>query len=600
MLFLIGATGQRAEAAEVEFRFGQREVFLGQSLTIEIAVKDASSVGEVTLPTVDGLRLTRIPGENTIQQFSTVNGRTKQTVTRIVRVTVGTERAGRFVVPPIAVEADGETFRSEPTPVIVSTSETGDLLFADVAVDPPNPFVGQPTKLTLQVWVRPFRDPAKNVALNDGNMWSLIDIDGSSWGVFKQEINVLAQNGRRPIAREELRNDRTYFVYELTRTWIPSRPGAPDVGEIAIRLNWPTGIRIVENFFGNSEAQLAGTRPVKAVASFDAVQARELPSEGRPPSFSGGVGSFTVAARATPTNVTVGDPITLTFTVTTPGDPTALDVVQAPPFATLEALTTDFRIPTDPVAGTVKGRTKTFTQTLRPLSANVTAIPPISFGFFDIAAGTYRTVQSAAIPIQVAAAERLDLSQIVGATVTPSEPGKALTLVAGGLVANVPPNPALLRTERGTLGWLAVAALALPPLAVLVIGVRASLRARRLADPRRLRAERALATASAALRAESSADAALAAIVQYVGDRCGLRDGERTRAGVTAALAAHRVDPGLVERVDATLKRCESARYASAGSAAISRDDALELLADLERCRLQLIGGPGERDPAKP
>ena len=101
-----------------------------------------------------------------------------------------------------------------------------------------------------------------------------------------------------------------------------------------------------------------------------------LPEEGRPAGFSGWVGRFQVDASASPTEVSIGDPITLTLSVS---GSEYLDNVELPPLAKDPQLEKDFKIPEEMAAGVTRGDVKQFTQTLRPKSADVKAIPPIRF-----------------------------------------------------------------------------------------------------------------------------------------------------------------------------------------------------------------------------
>ena len=58
-------------------------------------------------------------------------------------------------------------------------------------------------------------------------------------------------------------------------------------------------------------------------------------------------------------------------------------------------------MPSEAASGTVEGRSKVFTQSIRALSETVREIPPIEFAFFNPAKGEYETVRSAPIAITV-------------------------------------------------------------------------------------------------------------------------------------------------------------------------------------------------------
>jgi hypothetical protein len=579
-------------AGEVQFRTPPREAYVGVPAVLQLEIRDASDVGIPVLPTVPGLSFSIGPGQHRATSVTIINGRTRQSTSETIAIEIVAEREGRYTVPVISIDVDGQTYRSEPFTLVAKPSETGDILFAEVVANPASPYVGQPTLITLRIWFKPYRDPSINLVLSGGDMWSLLDLERTEWGPFRNAITQLERRRQRPADRERMRGDASYVVFELQDTWTPSQPGAADFSSVEVRASWPTGARMVRDLLGRNQAQLTGARPLKSTATADSIIVRPLPEEDRPLAFSGAVGDFTVTATAKPTEVAVGDPITVVYTVKTQSrDPRALgalEVLQAPPFASLPELAKDFRIPSDQLGGTVREREKQFTQTFRPLHDGVTAIPPLPFAFFDPEADTYRVVTTEAIPITVRAAERLQLSQIVGGSVGDSANAQRTTVV-GGLRANMPPTQAMLATSGPTnassliASPLIASAVAIPPLACLGLLVLRRVQQAREADPLRRRARRAGAVARETLAADRSAAGILRAITGFIADRCGLAEGARTRPECIEALRTRNTDPAVIERVDRLLAACERARYAPAESTTADSAEADATLAALER-----------------
>ena len=575
-------------AGEVIFRSPPREAYVGVPAILQLEVRDASTVGTPALPTVPGLSLSIGPGQQRATSVTIINGKTRQSTSETIAIEIVAEREGRYTVPIISIEVDGQTYRSEPFTLVAKPSETGDILLAEVVANPASPYVGQPTLITLRIWFKPFRDPSINLQLSGGDMWSLIDLERTEWGPFRNAITQLERRRQRPADRERVRGDVSYVVFELQDTWTPTQPGAADFSGVEIRASWPTGARMVRDLLGRNQAQLTSARPVLAKATADSILVRALPDEGRPLAFSGAVGDFTVTAAAKPTEVAVGDPITVVYTVKAQSrDPRALgslEVLQAPPFASLPELAKDFRIPSDQLGGTVREREKLFTQTFRPLHDGVTEIPPLPFAFFDPEADTYRTVMTEAIPITVRAAERVQLSQIVGGALGDTSAGQR-TAVVGGLRANMPASPALLAARGAALAPSAAiaTAVALPPLACAGLLILRRVQQARDADPLRQRARRAGSVARATLAADRSAAGILQAITGFIGDRCGLAEGARTRTECIDALRSRNANASLIERVDRLLAECERARYKPGESAPANATEADATLSALDR-----------------
>lgn len=584
---------QRAAAEPVEIRWLARETSVGVALQLDIVVHSVAQVDDPILPTFEGGTLRLAGPRSTMRSTSIINGRVEESNTTTFPAQLIASAAGRLTVPPIKVAVDGQVVESAPSTIVVRERDASDdgvePLLVDIVSSPESPLVGQPTTMTLRIWVRPFRDPTMNLRLDEQSMWQLIDLDRSSFGRFKQVLEAMGRRNQRPRGESQLRGDNEYYVYSLPMEYRASRPGKPELGDIDIELNVPTGVRVDRDIFDRRSFRVTGVRPVQARASLDGVEIRPLPTEGQPELFNGAVGRFTVSASAKPTEVSVGDPITVTYTVVSqlPDDLAALEELQAPPFASIPSLTESFRIPADPPAGTVTNRRKVFTQTFRPQTDDVSEIPPIPFAFYDPVAGEYSVVASQPIPITVANAERLTMSQIVGATPQQADaPQKALTAVSGGLLANVQPSEALLADASVRLGPLVGAAVALPPLACATAAVVLLVRRRQAADPARRRAARAERVALEALGRAPTAETVLAALTGYVADRCGLADGARTRADAVRALRDGGAPDELVAKADALLARCERERYAPSASGDVNGSDVRDLIRRLERIRL--------------
>jgi hypothetical protein len=587
-----------AFGGDAVFRTPPREGYVGVPSTLRVEIRDAADFEPPVFPEVDGLTFALGQSQHKQTSVTIINGRKSESVTQSLEIEITPAREGRFAVPAIALTIDGKEFKSAPFTLVVKPSDATGILIAEITADPPNPYVGQPTKLTLRIFFKPYRDPSVNVALDGGNMWSLIDAERSEWGPFRSALIKLEQRRQRPADRERVRDDTTYAVFEIDDIWTPTQAGSPEFDNVEILASWPTGVQIVKDFFGQNTAQLTGTRPVRAHATATGITVRPLPEAERPASFAGAVGDFTVSATARPTEVSVGDPITVVFTVKSADREArslgSLETLQAPPFAQLPVLAKSFRIPSDQLGGTVRDREKTFTQTFRPLTDGLTEIPPIPFGFFDPEAGTYREVFTEAIPITVRTAERMTLSEIIGATPAPQgRERSALTAVAGGLLANVPPNPSLLGSATATIGPAVYGTLALPPFLCAVLLVMRRLQDHRDANPLRLRAGRASAVASKALAAArpgAEAEAILGAVTGFIADRCGLADGAKTRGDAVRALEAAGIDQEVVRRVDGLLGACERERYAPAGSSTLSLEEAKAIIRLLERAPLATGG----------
>ncbi|MEY3023718.1 MAG: hypothetical protein RJA16_544, partial [Planctomycetota bacterium] len=403
------AIATAAFAAEVEFRLSSREAWVGAAITLEVEVANASSIEPPILPAVDGATIRLLPGERSSSFTQIVNGRVTRRESRVYTIEIRPTREGEIEIPPIDVRADGETFSSRPSTIVVKKSVTGDLLLAQVLADPSQVYLGESMQLVLRIVIRPYESTEFGVTLSEGDMWSRVDLDTSSWGIFKDALEEMARQRRRPLGREIEVDERRYYVYDIQASLQALRPGTPDLGDLSILMQYPTSLRQERDFFGRRQLALAGSRPLVATPEVEGIEVLPLPEDDRPAWFSGAVGDFSIRTRATPLEVSVGDPITLSIEIVDEaGDSAGLALLQPPKLEAVEALMAGFRIPAGSLAGEVDGRTKTFNQTIRPVSERVTEIPAIPFSWFDPESREYRTARSgiARVPDRVERADR--------------------------------------------------------------------------------------------------------------------------------------------------------------------------------------------------
>ena len=148
-------------------------------------------------------------------------------------------------------------------------------------------------------------------------------------------------------------------------------------------------------------SDLGEQRPVKLTTETNVFHVSALPSANVPPSFNGAVGSFNLAMNAGPSNVAVGDPITVKLQIAGRGE---FDALQLPPIAAWREFKT--YPPTSKVELTDQLGTsgvKNFEIVALPENAEVKELAPIEFSFFDPEQGAYRTLSTPRVPLTVRA-----------------------------------------------------------------------------------------------------------------------------------------------------------------------------------------------------
>lgn len=135
------------------------------------------------------------------------------------------------------------------------------------------------------------------------------------------------------------------------------------------------------------------TTPVSFSAEIFPLTILPLPEEGRPSTFSGAVGEFRLRAKASPLDIAVGDLVTVEVRIEGMGLPEALPPPTLPPVDGLKAY--DAR----PIPAESSAAARTFRQTVVPVDQSLSALPALSFTFFNARTGRYETQTAGPFPL---------------------------------------------------------------------------------------------------------------------------------------------------------------------------------------------------------
>ncbi len=578
-----------AFGADVQFNFSPRATWVGSPTVLTITVSDGDDISDPVFPSVEGLAFELQPGRQTMSSMQFINGKVSQQNTSTLTCFITPTKAGTFTIPPISPVVDGTTHASKPTGISSIVSSTGDLLKVEVVSEPSAVWVGQSMRVILRIEVKPFRSEAHRKVLDEADMWRFMDPRRCEFGVFKGSMAELEQRGQRPMGHEDLVGGTSCLVYEVAADYTPTAPGTPNFSDIRIAWNYPTRLTENRGFFGRPELTVSGSKPISAVAQATGIEVKPLPEAGRPDSFRGAIGDFSVSASAKPDRVGVGDPITLTLVMTDRGGGGALAQLQPPPLDSPE-LERDFRMPTAPLAGTIAGATKTFTQTLRPVRAGIDSIGPIAFSWFDPMDGRYKTASTRPIDIVVVPSERLTTQSVLGTAGAAPREADAVVAASGGVVANMVVTESMLEEASWWKGSLGIAALlAVPPMACAALLLTKRRRDRLQGDIAYARAHGARAAARGRMKAGDS----ITALLGFIADHANRPSGTLTRRDTRVILERVGASPELIAHIDSVLSTAERSTFSASASDGTTRTDpqsvaqAIESLGQLDWSRVR-------------
>jgi len=201
-----------------------------------------------------------------------------------------------------------------------------------------------------------------------------------------------------------------YLVRTLSRQMIPLKPG--DYGIAPASMMVDEAVRWRRTLFGDRIPTHAQKRRVED--ELRNLVIRDLPTAGRPESFTGTVGpGYRLEVAADRSVVQVGDPISLTLTLQ--GD-AAVETAVLPPLSADGGLSSrDFRVPRDKTSGAYADGAKRFEVTIRALHEGVSEIPPLAFSWYNPAREEYQTTRSQPVALSVRPARVVSADDVVSA-----------------------------------------------------------------------------------------------------------------------------------------------------------------------------------------
>jgi hypothetical protein len=361
-------------------------IALGESATLSLTFEDGSPRNVPMPPNVAGLQIAYIGPSS---QFSFVNGETKSTVT--YNFTLTPRQAGDFTIPTLAADVGGQRLSSSPlklkvlppnSPPPEAINSGSEVAFMRLSLAKTNFYIGEVTTANIKIYLR---DDVQN---HSQPQITSLPADGFSAG-----------KGTYQNAYSEQIGNRVYTVIPASIALTATKTGMASVGPVTgnIVVVLPSSNRGGDPFFRqffNTGEQKQVTLATETLN----VESLPLPAEGAPANFNGAVGDYTMTVTAGPTNVAVGDPITVRVQISGHGALDALTLPDQPAWRDFKAYPPTQNIKTTDQLG-IEG-VKTFEQIVTPQNTDVHELPAFSFSFFDPGAKTYRTLTQP--PVQLA------------------------------------------------------------------------------------------------------------------------------------------------------------------------------------------------------
>jgi BatD DUF11 like domain len=410
---IAGAQFAYADSPGLTAVLNSSEAALGETVHLEIRVIGARGAEAPEEIMVDGLEIRRT---GTSQRIEMSNFNLTSSV--VYDYTVMPLRAGRFTIPPQTIRIGNNSLRTPALTLNVADSggrssgsagarpgrntqaaSANNLVFAELIVPSKTAYVGE----IVPVQIRMGFDPRVRPRLTEPP-----EITGQ--GFTAQKLQQSAEN-------TETIGGRLYEVVTYKTAIAAARAGKFEIGPVKAKALVVVPRRqsaprsrprspfdlfdqddpFSDPFFSNPFAQVGERREVEIKSEPVALEVKPLPPNA-PPSFSGAIGNFTMTTDAKPRAVQLGDPITVTSTISGRGN---FDRVNAPVIEDERGwhkYPPSSKFKQDDEVG-LSG-TKTFEMVLSPNEKKQT-LPLLVFSYFDPVKAQYVTVHSEPISISV-------------------------------------------------------------------------------------------------------------------------------------------------------------------------------------------------------
>jgi hypothetical protein len=546
-----------ARAASLAAALDTDTLHLGESATLKLTFEGGDPGAVPQLPALAGAQIA-YGGKSS--QMNWVNGQVSSSVTHSYAITP--TQAGDLTIPALRVNVGGQWLLSQAlvlhvlrpdAPPSDAQAQAQQLAFLRLVLPKQQVYVGETVVAQLQLYVRE--------GVSGLSEFQLTAIPTAGFNAGKQ---VQGQQ------RQTRVGNAAFTVVPFSLPLTATRSGVQTLGPIAAAavLQVPAERGNRDGFF-DPFGMFNRTRNERRALATEAVQVQvlPLPTAGKPADFSGAVGNFTLSFSAGPTNVAVGDPITIRAQITGRGPIESLQLPDQSAWRDFKTYPPTTKVElADPLG--LQG-TKFFEEVVVPQNAELKSLPGFTFSYFDPDAKAYRTLVHPAVPLVVRPAGSTPPPSVANLPGTkPEEPAVRQDIVP---LKQRLGQVTCVRPPLVTQPWF-VAVQAVPVLAWLgLLGWRR--RAESLANNPRLRRQRQVAqilreglqelrTQAAQNRSDDFFATLFRLLQEQLGERLALPASAITEAVIEERLRPRKVSEPTLTGLRELFQRCNQARYA--------------------------------------
>lgn len=390
LLLLISFQGLLAQV-QFEAKVSRNSLGLNERLRVDFIMNvDGDNFVQ---PNFEGFRVIAGPSQQISQSW--INGRSS--FEKIYSYFLLPLQKGNLVIKQAVIEFNGQLYKTAPIRVTVTnpvqqqadpndpnapqiSADNNIYLVADISKT--NPYINEPITVVYKLYF------SYNIGITN---WR--ELDKPKYNDFwSQNIDI-----KQLVAEEGMFKGQRYRFVTLRKTVLyPQKSGRLKIEPLALDIDvqLPSNRR---DMFGRvlitegNKRVSAGTKTIKV---------KPLPEAGKPVGFTGAVGNFDFKVRPTKTNLKNGESLDLVVSVSGKGN---LKLFDLPKPVAPNALEMYDAVHKEQVNTGLSGMTGKImdSYTIVPQYKGKYPIKPMQFSYFDLGSGTYKTITSEEILINV-------------------------------------------------------------------------------------------------------------------------------------------------------------------------------------------------------
>ena len=376
-------------SAQVQFEARVSKTTLGLNERLRIDFMMNVDGDNFVQPSFEGFRIIAGPSQQVSQSW--VNGRSS--FEKAYSYFLTPNQKGTFIIKPAAIEYNGQIYKTAPVKIIVTaateqprdpndTQMSGDenlYLVADVSKT--NPYINEPITVVYKLYFG-------NIGISN-----LGESSKPKYNDFwSQNIEI-----KQPVAEEGIFKGQNFRFIVLKKVVLyPQKSGRLKIEPLSLSVDvqLPTNRR---DMFG----RMMLTETTKRVsAGAKTINVKPLPEAGKPDDFSGAVGDFDFKVTPSKTNLKHGESLDLVVSVTGKGN---LKLFSLPKPVVPNALEMYDAVHSEDISTPLSGMAgkSSDSYAIIPQYRGNYPVKPMQFSYFDLSSGTYKTLRSPQIMINV-------------------------------------------------------------------------------------------------------------------------------------------------------------------------------------------------------